>query len=135
MANKNNISLQTSLGFTDGALNSRAEISVAVSKSIRQCDKSRWQIAAELSQLTETDITKSMLDHWSGESHEKHNIPAWVADAFCHVTGSNLVKDVIAGQDGTFATGKDAQYLELAKAISRRDRLNNRIEDLQKILL
>jgi len=127
---------QENLGFeTVGSLNNTREIANAVSASIRRCPLSRYQIAAHISELVGREITKTMLDHYSGESHERHVIPADLIMVFCHVTGSNELKKVLLEPGETLAAGKDARYLELARKQARRDRLEREIEELRNELL
>lgn len=61
----------------------------AISAALKGCPLSRWQVAARMSELTGTDITKSMLDSWTAESKEQHRFPAIYLPAFCEAVGSS----------------------------------------------
>ncbi len=115
-----------------GTLDVAVELASGIGKSIRHCSKSRYHIAADMSEKLQKDITKTMLDNWSGESHDAHRIPAEYLPALCHATKSTLLMEILAESlDGCFATGKQKMYLELAMAEMKRDRLDKRILELK----
>ena len=59
----------------------------AISAALKQCQLSRWHVAARMSELTDMDITKTMLDSWTAESKENHRFPAIFLPAFCEAVG------------------------------------------------
>ena len=59
----------------------------AVSRALKACPFSRYQVAAAMSELVGQDITKTMLDSWTAESKEQHRFPAIFLPAFCEATG------------------------------------------------
>ncbi len=126
---------QESMGFETGIFNNTREIANAVSAAMRKCSLSRYHIAARISELVGREITKTMLDHYAGESHESHVIPTDLVKAFCYVTGSNELKRVLLEDGEYIAAGKDAIYLIYAKKQIKMDRLQREIEDLEKELL
>jgi len=127
---------QIGIEFTDSSLDISREISNAISSSLKKAPISRYHVAARISELVGREITKTMLDNWSGESHERHRMPSDIVPAFCIATGSNELIEVLAEfTNGIFANGKDAKYLELAKVEARRDRLNKQIEELKKEII
>lgn len=76
-----------------GSLDIDSEFRATVSQDLkhaRDCkgrEISRFQVAASMSELTGREITASMLNNWSAESHEKHNLYAKDLPAFILATG------------------------------------------------
>ena len=58
----------------------------AVSEAIRTSGRSRWQIAAAMSECLGREITKAQIDSFSAESKEGHRFPLEYVPAFCHAT-------------------------------------------------
>ena len=58
-----------------------------LSEGLKRCLLSRYEVAAKMSELLGTEITKSQLDSWTAESKEYHRFPAEYLPAFCQVTG------------------------------------------------
>jgi benzoyl-CoA reductase/2-hydroxyglutaryl-CoA dehydratase subunit BcrC/BadD/HgdB len=69
-----------------------------------------------MSELTGQEITKSMLDNWSAESHEKHRFPCQFLPAFIISTGSRHAFDVLTRRAGLFALpGPEALRAEIQR--------------------
>jgi len=58
-----------------------------ISRALKACPSSRYQVAARMSELVGQDITKTMLDSWTAESKEQHRFPAIFLPAYCEATG------------------------------------------------
>lgn len=77
----------------NGSLDIDNEIRAAVSQDIKYAhdstgrELSRYEVAARMSELTGHEITKSMLDNFSAESHEKHRFLCQFLPAFIIGTG------------------------------------------------
>ena len=59
-----------------GSFNIDHQFRGAISEALKRCPLSRYQVVARMSELTDTDITKTMLDSWTAESKEQHRFPA-----------------------------------------------------------
>jgi hypothetical protein len=70
-----------------GSYNCDRRFREAISEALRWSPLSRYQVAARMSELTDTDITKTMLDSWTAESKEQHRFPAIFLPAFCEAVG------------------------------------------------
>ena len=66
-----------------GSLDIDRQFRDAISEALKRCPLSRYQVVARMSELTETDITKTMLDSWTAESKDQHRFPAIFLPAFC----------------------------------------------------
>lgn len=100
----------------EGALNIDHQLRRAVSEALKQCPLSRYQVAARMSELMGSDITKSMLDTWTAESKEQHRFPAAYLPAFCTATNSRLPLEIITRATGGFLMpGGDALRSEIQR--------------------
>lgn len=108
-----------------GSLNVQFEIKEAVSRMLKVCPLSRFEVASRMSELTGVDISKFMLDSWSAESKEYHRFPAEFIPALCTITESNEILDLIAEKREVFILpGCDALRAEV-------QHLEERIRELQ----
>lgn len=58
-----------------GALNMSTEMRGLVSNILKDCPKSRFEVAARMSELTGVEITKYQLDSWTAESRDGWRFP------------------------------------------------------------
>lgn len=94
----------------DGALRA------AICDAIKHCDHDRIGVAAEMSRLTGRHISKAMLDAYTGESREDHNLPFRYAAAFEVATGSYCLTQLLAKQRGCkVLVGEEALLAELGR--------------------
>ena len=69
-----------------GSLNVQHQVREAITQAISQSGISRYQVAASMSELVGSEVTKSMLDSWTAESKEYHRFPFEFLPALCEVT-------------------------------------------------
>ncbi len=129
-AHPDQLSLLDLKGITEGQL---ADISLALRatlvKAIKQCSLSRYQIAAQISEL----ISQEMLDKYCAESAEGHRIPAEIIPAFCLVTGSRAPLDLLAQAIGCTLLGpEETQALEIVRLRMEKKKLEEQIKKLEK---
>ena len=86
----------------EGSLNVGVQIRMALVEGIKRSPLSRRQIAGEMSHRIGIDISWTTLDSWTAESKERNRIPAEYIPAFCEVTGSFTLLDVIGKAAGRF---------------------------------
>jgi hypothetical protein len=105
-----------------GSLDIDSEIRAAVSVDLKHAHDQagrelfRYEVAAKMSELTGTEITKSMLDNYSAESHEKHRFPCQFLPAFILATGGRRVFEVLSRRSGLFALpGPEALRAEIQR--------------------
>lgn len=70
-----------------GSFNISTQIRAALSEGLRFSGLSRYEVAARMSEMLDTEVTKTQLDSWTAESKELHRFPAEYMAAFCYVTG------------------------------------------------
>lgn len=105
----------------------------ALVSAIKQCPLSRYQIAAQISELITRDVTKEMLDKYCAESAEAHRIPAEIIPAFCLITGSRAPLDLLVQAIGCTLLGpEEAQALEIVRLRLEKAKLEEQIKKLEK---
>lgn len=102
--------------FKEGTLDIDSEFRAAVSRDIKKCPSSRYQIAAQMSELTGQEITESMLNSWTAESKDRHRFPCQFFPAFIIATGQRDAFEVLSKKSGLFALpGPEALRAEIQR--------------------
>jgi len=102
--------------FQEGSLDIDSEFRAAVSRDIKKCPSSRYQIAARMSELTGQEITESMLNSWTAESKDRHRFPCQFFPAFIIATGQRDSFGVLSKKSGLFALpGPEALRAEIQR--------------------
>ncbi len=109
-------------------------IASAVSQILKEDPRSRFEIAGGMSALLDDEVSKAMLDAYSAEARESHNVSlarflALVAetqrfdvlDALCHRVGCRVV------------VGEEVLTVELGHIASQMERLRQREKALRRI--
>lgn len=101
---------------TAGNLDLDVPLREALSDALKHCDLDRWSVAAEMSRVTGRDISKYMLDAYTGESRSDHNFPLRYAAAFEVATGSYCLTNLLAKARGCkVLVGDEALLAELGR--------------------
>jgi len=109
-----------------GSLNIQHQLQGIITQCVKRCPLSRWQIAAQMSELLNQDISKYMLDTWTAESKEYHRFPAEYLPAFCKAVGSVEPLRILGEKAGVFVLqGPEALRADIKK-------LEEQIKELQK---
>lgn len=107
-----------------GSLDIDTELRHAISQDIKHAvvpctgrELSRYDVAARMSELVGHEITKSQLDNWSAEAHQKHRFPAQYLPAFVLATGGQRrAFEVLSRKSGLFALpGPEALRAEIQR--------------------
>ena len=106
-----------------GSLNIDSEFRSAISEDLRHAkdeegrELSRYQVAARMSDYLGQEITASMLNNWTAESHENHRFPAAWLPAFVHGTGGQRrAIEILSRHSGLFALpGPEALRAEIQR--------------------
>jgi hypothetical protein len=108
-----------------GQLNIQHQVKALISKALHDTSRSRFEVAARMSELLGQEVSKAMLDAWSAESKEYHRFPAEFIPAFCAATGSRELLRLLAERSGSFCLpGPDALRAEVK-------RIEEQIQELQ----
>ena len=118
-----------------GSLAIDIEFRELVTAELKSSPHSRYHVASRMSELTGTDITKTMLDSWTAESKEFHRFPAIFLPAFCVAVGSSGILDFLGRKSGVFVLpGEEALRSEIQKLKEERDKLGKRIKKRKALL-
>jgi hypothetical protein len=103
-------------GKPAGSLDIDRPFREAISEALKRCPLSRYQVAARMSELTGTDITKTMLDSWTADSKEQHRFPAIFLPAFCEAVGGSEPLKLLGQLAGVFVLpGPEALRAEIQR--------------------
>lgn len=95
----------------------RSKMKRAMARAIRECPHDRPTIAARMAQyLGLASISKAMLDAYTAESKEGHDITLPRFAAFVHATGAMWLWDeAVSDQGATVLVGDEARLAEIAR--------------------
>lgn len=116
-----------------GSLDIDTELRAAISDDIKHAkddtgrELSRYEVAARMSDLTGVEITKSMLDNFTAESHENHRFPCQFLPSFILATGGQRrAFEVLSRHSGLFALpGPEALRAEIQKLREEEKRISS----------
>ena len=116
----------------------KASIDIAVrsiiTSSLKSSPLSRFEVAANMSDTLNVEITKAQLDSWSAESKEGHRFPLVYTAAFCQATGNyTLVRYIAELCGGYFIEGGDAIDLTLGRIEKEIRKLEGKRSALREI--
>jgi hypothetical protein len=99
-----------------GTLHVQNTIKALLSRALKETSRSRYEVAARMSELLGQEITKAMLDAWTAESKEYHRFPAEFIPAFCEAAGNRDLLTFLAEKTGAFCLpGPDALRAEVKR--------------------
>ena len=132
MTNRKKDGAQLGFPTLDDIVDLDRHISAAFARDLKHPTKSRRGIADELSSILGRTITEANLNNLASVAHQRHRLHLDVAAAIYKVTGNmNALKAALEPFGILPITGKDITYLELAKALRKRQRLDREIEELE----
>jgi hypothetical protein len=118
-----------------GSMNDGALIRGLLVEAIRNSDKSRAQIADEMTRLVGRDVTERMLNAYTAESKEEHRWPAELTRSFCSATGDDRLLRVLAEAAGLrVINASESRLLELGRNHLQRSRAERAITTLEQRL-
>jgi hypothetical protein len=92
-----------------GSCDVDSELRSAISQDLKHArnragrELSRYEVAAIMSELVGHEITASMLNNWTADSHEKHNMPLRYLPAFVQATGGRRSFESLSRHSGLYA--------------------------------
>lgn len=106
-----------------------------LSTVLAEASGSRFQIAARMSELLGTDISKFQLDSWTAESREGWRFPLEYLPALEVACETHAITRYIADLRGCrVLVGREALLAELGKWEQRRDQAGSYVKELRKRL-
>jgi len=99
-----------------GSLNFSVELRQVLSNALKNCPKSRFEIASRMSELLGIEVTKNSLDSWCAESREAWRFPFEFSAAFEEATETLALTQLLAGKRGAkVLVGEEVLRSELGK--------------------
>lgn len=115
----------------DASLDIDRRLRAALAQGLKNCPTSRAHVAAEMSRTTGAEITKFMVDAWTGESRKKWRFPAEYLPAFIAATGHYALLTLLAEATGCeIVAGEDVRHAEIGRLIALRLELEDRLKNL-----
>lgn len=109
------------------------QVSSAVSRMMKDDERDRFDLAAAMSRLLDADVSKSMLDKYSSETSEEHNISAGRFMALVAATGRYDVLEALLRKIGcALVVGEEVLTVELGHVQAQIERLQERQRHLKK---
>lgn len=111
----------------------RSKMKRAMARAIRECPYDRPTIAARMAQyLGLPSISKAMLDAYTAESKEGHDITLPRFAAFVHATGAMWLWDeAVSDQGATLLVGDEARLAEIARLQQEQDVIKDQLRSLR----
>jgi len=102
--------------LTPGSFNDEFVIRGVVTNAIKNCGKSRQQIAEEMTGLLGAPVTKRALDSYTSDAADQNRFPAQYTRAFCYVTKDwSLIRCVSERSGLHVITKAERRLLELGR--------------------
>lgn len=118
-----------------GALDVGLALRHLLSKLLKNCPLSRFEVAARMSELTGHEISKHQLDAWTAESREGWRFPLEYLPAFESAVETHDVTIWIADLRGArLSVGREALEAQLGRITRMRDDLARQERALKKLL-
>lgn len=101
---------------TGGSLQYTTELRHVLSEALKKTPKSRYEIAARMSELTGEDISKAMLDAWTAESKTAWRFPFEYAASFEAACETTCLQELLARKRGcAVLAGNDVLLAKLGR--------------------
>ena len=86
-------SIPTPLAEVPASMDFRTPVSQLVSRMIQDSNMSRWAIAARMSELSDVETSKALLDSYTAPAREECNLPFWKAPLIELATGNRSLAE------------------------------------------
>lgn len=113
----------------------RARLKREMARAIRECPHDRPTIAARMAQfLGLPGVSKAMLDAYTAESKETHDISLVRFKAFVRATDANWLWDMAVAEEGlTLLEGDEARLAEIAHLQQQQRELAAELKTLRSV--
>lgn len=115
------------------SLDHAIELRHLLSDALKKTMKTRFEVAARMSELTGHEISKAMLDAWSAESRESWRFPLEYATAFEIACETYGLTEFMARKRGCRVyAGDEVRQAEIGRIESQMDELASKLKTLKK---
>jgi hypothetical protein len=102
----------------------------AIALCMEECDLSRDEIAAQMSEITKTEISRTTLDAYASQAKENHQISALRLAALVEITGDARALNVLLEEAGLIVVPKKFEaLLKRERARELREALDREIQN------
>lgn len=116
-----------------GAMDYRRTVANLLSGLLQQARASRYHVAARVSELADVETSKALLDSYTAESREGHNLPFWKAPLIEAATGRrDLVEWHAAVLGGRVIWGDEILDADVGRLQRQLGDLQDELKALQK---
>jgi hypothetical protein len=110
------------------------ELRNLLSDALKKTTKTRFEVAARMSELTGHEISKAMLDAWTAESRSPWRFPLEYATAFEIGCDSYCLTELLARKRGCRVyAGDEVRQAEIGRIESQMDELSTKLKALKKV--
>lgn len=111
----------------------RSKLKRAMSRALKECPHDRHEIAKRMAlALGQDSFSKAMLDAYTAESKETHDISLYRFKAFVRATGAVWLWDMIVADDGMIMlVGDEARLAEASLLRQQMKELNDRLKQIE----
>lgn len=118
-----------------GSLGCGVELRHLLSEILKRCHRSRYEVAARMSELLGAEVSKYQLDSWTAESRNDWRFPLEYAAAFEAATDSHGILQWLAQKRGCeVVVGEDTLLTELGRIERAEQELKKRKRALKSRL-
>ncbi len=120
---------------TPGSSDYAFQVANLVGNMLKECPLDRYEISAQMSRLTDKDVSKNMLDAWSSAGRPDHNIPLYLVPVLESVCTNHVLTDWLARiGGGRVAFGRETLKAKMATALLKKQKADQEFKQLQKML-
>lgn len=113
----------------------RLSLNVAIKEYKKSTGKDRFALAAELSRVTDTEVTKNSLDSWTAPSRTEWRFPLHLFPAFINVTGAKWLLNDLAMKCGCMVMSHDdAKAARYGKLKKLKEQLDKELKQAEKAM-
>jgi len=105
----------------------------AIAEAIRNSGLKRYDIAGQMSEFLNVEITESMLNTYTAESKEGYRMPAEWLPTFCKITRDYTVLEIlVAAADGRMVKSEEIYLLEMGRLQQAEKTIRQKQSQLQR---
>lgn len=111
----------------------RSKLKRAMSRALKECPYDRHEVAKRMAQtLGQDSFSKAMLDQYTAESNELHDVSLYRFKAFVRATGCVWLWDFVVADDGlTMLVGEETQLAEASVLRQKMKEMGDRLKQIE----
>lgn len=111
----------------------RGRLKKAMSRALKECTHDRSEVAMRMAVgLAQDGFSLAVLNAYTAESNESHDISLVRFKAFVRATGATWLWDLVVADDGlTMLIGDEARLAEIARVQQEREALDDKLKKLK----